>query len=243
MDNRYRVLIICAVILCLGFAGTVSAKTWYVDANGGADFIRIQDAITAANASDTIIVRDGTYTENIDVNKRLTIRSENGPASTTVQASNMYDHVFEVTADYVNISGFTVEGVNASQFGYLGGIYLENVENCNISDNNPSNNSYGIYLYNSNCNILTCNTASLNSWDGISLYSSSNNTLADNTVSNNTDDGIDLSSSSNNTLVNNTLVNNGYGIYLSSSSKQFVHQHFRYSDSDSQREHLCNLRV
>lgn len=34
--------------------------------------------VNNASAGDTIIARDGTYTENVDVNKSLTIQSENG---------------------------------------------------------------------------------------------------------------------------------------------------------------------
>jgi hypothetical protein len=33
------------VILLLCFVGTASARTWYVDDSGGADFIAIQEAI------------------------------------------------------------------------------------------------------------------------------------------------------------------------------------------------------
>ena len=63
-----------------------------------ADFTRIQEAVDAASAGDTIIVYPGTYTENVDVNKdHLTIRSENRADSTIVQAANFDDHVFEVT--------------------------------------------------------------------------------------------------------------------------------------------------
>ena len=57
----------------------------------------IQWAVDNATDGDTIIVRDGTYSENIDVNKRLTIKSENGSAKTIVQAANPDDYVFEVT--------------------------------------------------------------------------------------------------------------------------------------------------
>ena len=48
------------------------------------DYPTIQAAIDNASDGDTIIVRDGTYTENIDVDKRLTIRSENGSDFTVV---------------------------------------------------------------------------------------------------------------------------------------------------------------
>lgn len=49
------------------------AKTWYVPDN----YSTIQDAINAANEGDTILVRDGDYHEQIDINKALTIRAVN----------------------------------------------------------------------------------------------------------------------------------------------------------------------
>ncbi|NAS88752.1 hypothetical protein C4E24_03300, partial [ANME-1 cluster archaeon AG-394-G21] len=123
----------------------VNETGWWRD---GSVFIAsntpIQDAIENAAAGETICVKDGTYNENVDVNKSLTIRSENGAASTTVQASNSNDPVFEVTADYVNISGFTVTGATGTS---TAGIYLgSSIDHCNISDNNAYNNSYGIFL-------------------------------------------------------------------------------------------------
>ena len=57
---------------------------------------------------DTIIVRDGTYPGNVVVNKSLTIQSENGSVVTMVEVNSSDDHVFEVTTDYMNISGFTM---------------------------------------------------------------------------------------------------------------------------------------
>jgi len=59
--------------------------TWTVDDDGPADFHTIQEAINVANAGDTILVRDGTYTENVKVNKHhLTIKSVNGAEATLV---------------------------------------------------------------------------------------------------------------------------------------------------------------
>ena len=59
------------------------ARTWYVDDDladyPDADFTRIQEAVDAASAGDTIIVYPGTYTENVDVNKdHLTIQQKAG---------------------------------------------------------------------------------------------------------------------------------------------------------------------
>jgi len=203
------------------------------------DYAKIQWAVDNATSGDTIIVSDGTYTENIDVNKaHLTIRSENGAGSTIVQAATSNDDVFRVIANWVNITGFTVQNAAGSGFA---GIYLYYAGHCNISSNNVTNNSndgiklwyssdntltnnnasnnwYGIYLDESSSNTITNNNANSNDWYGIYLDSSSNNTLTNNTASSNYNDGIYLSSSSNNTLTNNTASNNNWGIYLDSSS-------------------------
>jgi TolB protein len=109
------------------------------------DYSTIQRAVDAAKSGETIIVRDGRYTGNVVVNKpHLTIRSDNGAGATIVQAANSNDHVFEVTADYVTISGFTVKGATENPNA---GICLHYADYCNISGNNVSNNYYGIYIY------------------------------------------------------------------------------------------------
>ena len=209
--RRRLVFSVCAGVLVLlgAFAGAASAKVWTVNDDGGADFTSIQAAVDNAASGDSIIVRDGKYNENVVVNKRLTIRSENGSANCIVSAAVSTSDVFEVTVDYVNISGFTVQ--NATGGGFKVGIYLgSSVNYCNISNNYASNNDVGIELFSSSSNTITNNTASNNSY-GICMRWSSNNTLTDNTASDNFN-GIYLSFSSNhNTITNNTASNNSYG--------------------------------
>ncbi len=73
------------------------------------DYPTIQQAINAASPGETIVIKDGTYAENVRVNKSVTIISENGSANCIVQAASN-DHVFAV--DNVTISGFTIKGKN-----------------------------------------------------------------------------------------------------------------------------------
>jgi PGF-pre-PGF domain-containing protein len=159
----------------------------YVDDDEPADFTYIQDAVDASSPGSTIVVCNGTYTENVDVDRAVTILSESGPEYTEVRAANSKDSVFYVTADSVNISGFTISGgsepVSSSAYS-TAGIWLYEVKDCNISQNILSDNYCGIYaIVSENCT-LEENTAESNNY-GIYLSSSEGNTLQNNSMENN----------------------------------------------------------
>ena len=193
------------------FTVVASATTRSV-CDSGCDYTSIGAAETASSPYDTIIVHDGTYTGNVDVDvAHLTIRSQNGADSTTVQAHNANDHVFYVNnADYVNISGFTVTGTTGA--GKAGIHLYRNADHCNISDNNVSNNRMGIYLYESSNNELTNNIANSNYYAsegyGIYLCYSSNNSLTNNTANSNTWCGINLCDADDNNITCNWVAHN-----------------------------------
>lgn len=228
--------------------------TYYVSTSGSDEnndgvswenaFATIQQAIDEASKGDIIIIGDGTFAENVNVHKEsLTILSDNGALKTTIQTPNSDDSVFEVIADNVTISGFTVE--NATRAALASGIYLNLVDNCNISNNILRKNYYGIHLGNvhsgnSNYNKIENNIAKNNRSTGVYLRASSNNTLdnnacrknghgiylylnsdnnilSNNLCSNNSFAGLKLHLSDNNSLDNNVSTNNCDGIRLVSS--------------------------
>jgi len=197
--------------------GDICANTtgwWHDGGNFNASKTPLQDAVNSAAAGDIICVKDGTYNENIDVNKGLTIQSENGTAKCVVRASNSNDHVFYVTANHVSITGFTIQGATGPTYA---GIYLKRANHCNITSNNVLNNRYGIYVLSSSDTSVINNSAGNNDY-GIWLRYFDNGLIANNNASSNANEGINLTFSGNNTLTSNTAGKNDCGIYLNFSS-------------------------
>ena len=110
--------------------------TWSVDDDRvqcpDAHLVSIKDALSMAEAGDTIIVYDGTYTAHIFVTKAaLTLKSVNGPEATIIQPEDTTQAVVELSAtNDLEINGFTVTGYSHNR----GGIRLSGT-GCIISNN------------------------------------------------------------------------------------------------------------
>jgi len=203
-----RLLTICAVaVLVHAVSGLAQAAV----INVPTDYFSIQAAIDGASPGDTIQVSPGEYHENVKVNKQLNIYSTDGPSVTTVVASDPKDHVFEFTADYVAIDGFTVTG---TEFKDYAGIYLNQVWYCDISNNVATSNGVGISLFGSLRNNVANNNTSSNQDCGIRLHGSSYNKVAGNNSNSNGNNGIWVLWSNENTLENNVTNSNEGGIFL-----------------------------
>lgn len=197
--------IILSFIIPISPPAKASPSTIYVPD----DYSTIQAAVDAASPGDTIIVRDGTYIENVDVNKSLILQSENGAEATIVEASNSIDYVFHISADEVYISGFKLGRGSA-------GIYLDNADYCEISNNVLASNNYGISTrtyWSSSNNIIVDNIVENNDRGIFISYASSGNSIIGN-ISQNNNVGIFLAGG-NNAITDNTIQNNTRGILLS----------------------------
>ena len=194
------------------------AKTITVDDDGRADYETIQDAVNASGKGDTIRVYEGIYTEHVVVNKSISLIG-NESETTTIDGGGIGD-VVQITADWVNMSEFSVTGSGNSYPHYDSGIKVGS-NHCHVFNNTCSNNENGIWLsFASDCTV-TNNTCENNGY-GISLAGSSDSTISNNTCQNN-DYGIQLLKSNNCTISNNTCSeNNGYGIYLGDSSNTIL---------------------
>ncbi len=211
----------------------VEGRTITVDDDGGADYEKIQDAINASQDGDTVRVYEGHYEEHVVVDKSIDFIG-NGSETTTIDGGGSGD-VVQITADWVNMSGFSVTG-SGNEWSDAGikvessnnhifmnncsdnkhGIKLSSSSYCTISNNTCLKNERGIRLYFSSTCTLTNNTCE-NNGQGIRLQYSAGCTITNNTCSWNNDEGIKLSFSSYCKITNNTCENNEYGISLGSS--------------------------
>jgi len=160
-------------------------RTWTVDDDGPADFHTIQEAIDSPDVADrdTVIVLEGTYAEGqIDVHKSLTLTSNGKVVVDGLQQGS----VFSISANNVTLDGFTVK--NSKLPGYrppeYAGIYLNNVQHCNIIRNNLTNNYQGIYSGSSHYNIIANNTVTFSLVFGVFLEYSHGNLMSNNTIMN-----------------------------------------------------------
>ena len=196
-----------------------SGTAWIVDADGTADFTTIQDAINIASPGDSIIVKAGIYIENIIIHKSLNIESTKGAENTIIHAFNPSEHLVQITANFVELKGFTIRNTSAN---HISGLLLNNVEYCEISRNIIANHCRGIDLKYSHNNVIKDNYA-LDNWNknvfspGIGLYRSHRNFLKNNSCLRNKY-GILFGWSYYNIISKNILNSNRLGIWLDSSS-------------------------
>ncbi|ODS40616.1 MAG: hypothetical protein A7315_08065 [Candidatus Altiarchaeales archaeon WOR_SM1_79] len=203
-----------------------AASTLYVGGVGSGNYTSIQWAIDNATSGDTVFVYNGTYYENVVVNKTINLAGEN--KDTTIIDGKESGDVVTITVDWVNVSLFTI--TNGSS-----GIYISSSSNCDISDNIVnSNNNDGISLYLlSDHNDIRFNTIEHNE-NGIMLSESNHNLISDNYIIDNDGDGIYLffNSNSNNIIFNIIENHNNSGVKILESDNNYVTQNFDINNND-----------
>ena len=186
--SRMLMIALIAAAVCVASAGVGAGAELHVYPGVGTP---IQDAIDGAGEGDTIYVHAGTYVENVDVWKRVTlIGIDTGSGMPIINASGTGSAI-TLNANGSILEGFVLKGGTRYYPYYDAGIKVISGNNL-IRNNNVLNNLKGIYL----------------------TSSSSNNALEGNTVHSNKYYGITLSSSNNNFIIDNNIYNNMYGINI-----------------------------
>lgn len=226
---RFALILIAVALLSpIGF----SADIFVPD-----DYPTIQGAINAAVDGDTVIVRPGTYVENIDfVGKAITVKSEHGPGVTTIDGNQKGSVVWFSSGEGVDsvLDGFALtKGSGADLWPprtFGGGICCEKasptIKNNTISGNSASIGG-GIYCEYASPTVTRNIIAGNNAWKvggGIGFYDSSP-VITGNIISGNdttVNGGAIYCDNSSSTLTNNTVAWNtadhGGGIHCFNSS-------------------------
>ncbi len=175
---RWPLHFLLAFLLC-SFTQYTKAADWYVSTTGtdapgngtpAAPFKTIGYAVTKAAAGDVIRIGAGTFIEQVNVGKPLSLIGQ-GAAQTIIKApaaltksfsttypptnSDYYAVVYAHDADNINVNQLTVDGAaNGNGFQeFIGVGYLNaggTVNNCrviSITNNPPYSSNYGLGLY------------------------------------------------------------------------------------------------
>ncbi|MCJ7570863.1 MAG: right-handed parallel beta-helix repeat-containing protein [Candidatus Thermoplasmatota archaeon] len=225
MRKRIGIIFICIMLItsCITVVFPVenvkaSETTIYVHPGES-----IQDAIDAANLGDTVFVYNGTYYENIKINKKINLIGED--RESTIISGNKKDNVIQVTDSWINISNFTIQNSGANSAGINIndnhkifnvsiindkitdngiGILLKNCTNITLENNNIEDNNIGIHLNASSKNTIYLNQFFYNK-NGIELNYCFQNTIDNNWINRNWENGIVIKNSIQNTINSNHI--------------------------------------
>jgi parallel beta-helix repeat protein len=152
------------------------------DLNDSLGYDTIQGALSsfATYQGDTIMVKSGTYQENIDVTKPVVLTSQN--TSTTVIEGLGNGTALSIATSNVTVTGFTIKNGSSPSSASGTGILLENAHNCTVNGNVITDNYVGVLLINSTYNTLRNNEISGNNYNLILQNSEHNNIDDSNTV-------------------------------------------------------------
>ena len=206
MINRNQPIQIILVFIFLALIAlpmTVSAAPKTITVPD--DYTAIQEAVNAASPADTVYVRAGTYFENVNIAKELTLKGE-GKDITIINGGGN-GNVILITPNGVTVKDLTVTSSLGND-----GIRIDNADDCVIENISAHNNNIGIYLnYANRCWIK--NNYVANNQLGIYTYRGSQNEYSHNYVSNNPHNGIQLADTGqygSNWVHDNKLIENGF---------------------------------
>lgn len=156
----------------------------------------IQEAITNANAGDTILVNSGLYYEKVIVNKAISLIGVN--SSTTFIDGGGGGNVLTIISSNVLVKGFTIQ--NGGNLPMPGG---------------------GVQISGGSTNVLVCDNVIKRSYYGIRLFDTYNNNISYNIIINNYAYGFYFSDSSNNRIVGNIIANHSSGVSIATETSKF----------------------
>jgi len=182
------------VILLLASAGA-GAEPLLVDGRGSGDYSKIQDAINASEAGWEIIVMNGTYRENLVVDRSITLLGDGRPV---LEGGDVSAPVITINASGVVLDGFV------------------------IADCREESLNSGAILVLSNGSKILRNTI-YGSWShGGFIRDSADHLITGNLIRDNFGSGVRFAGANRSQINENEILRNGYGIYIESSEYDVI---------------------
>jgi parallel beta-helix repeat protein len=238
MLQKKRSVLFVISILFLSFIGNLflienclaAGTMLYVGGVGPGNYTTIQNAIDSATNGDTIFVMSGTYTENLYIEKSLTLVGESKPV---INGKDSLKSTIEIMSNGTTISNFIIQndvsknysGIAIGKTQYQQGDYSSvSIMNCRIL------NVYrGILIKGFSNTVNLCEFDS-NHYYAIDIVSGGNSDVISENVINGNLRGINLQSDCMNIIIrDNTISNNrddGIHIWIGCSNNQIYHNHF-----------------
>jgi parallel beta-helix repeat protein len=183
------------------------ARTYIVDDSGFANYDTIQKAVVAASNGDTIFIKPGEYSEEVILNKSLTITPLIGEAGPIIlNGENNLETAITITAD-----GCTLEGLTVKDFSGPA-IYVQSSKN-SIKNNAFENANPAILVRGANGNSISGNTIT-NSQGAIALWENSSDNLVQENDITSCNVSILVRETAKNQIFSNKISDTWWGIWL-----------------------------
>jgi parallel beta-helix repeat protein len=204
----------------------------YVGGSGPNNYTRIQDAIDNATDGDTVYVYGDSspYYENVRMNKSINLIGED--KNTTIIDGQNIGTVLNVTADYVKISGLTIQNNLDTFYHFSAGLHLWSNSSL-ITDIIIANTYQSGLCAHGHYNTIIKNIFIKNENYGINIRRRSNDNLITQNTLSYTNNGILLVDNSKNIITNNTITFNSKGISLSYSRNTIVQENYISNNNDN----------
>jgi parallel beta-helix repeat protein len=227
-----RATIILALVLCsvisISDIGVVNAEVKTIVVPD--DYATIQEAIDKAFDEDIVLVKSGTHTGSVTINKSITLVGEDRSETIIIGDWSLNGTVVLVKHDGVIVKNLTIKAVPDS-YSIGRGVHLLHVKNCQVLDC-IFQSGIGVWLYGAINNTVKNNQIlgkgsgpSFPSNTGIKLQYSKNNMITENTIKGyKYGSGIIFDSSSDNCLVRNKISNNYYEVLIRDSNNNEIRE-------------------
>lgn len=181
------------------------------------DALTINMAIEKASPYDTILVKKGTYYENVLINKPLLIQGESSDQTTIIGTNDLNEgNVITLASNNITISDFTIQSEKyPSAKQHANAINIQG-DNCTIINNRIKNSFWGILCAIQSSTLISQNNITGNLKEGIRFYGGSKNKISENYINSNTASAIAIEGYSN-IITKNHISHNTRGIGVGTS--------------------------